>query len=180
MKKIISFVICICLFYVVNGVCARETSRDGGYIIGYPEGTSQSGQPRDYNAREQDRKAAIALPQTTFSDEEISEVGHEKKDRMIADLKKKLALKDKHIHVLEERVARLSSKLEGLEADRFMMHPEKGERYKVKKGDNLWKIAARKDIYGDPYMWITIYNANMSKIKDPNMIFPGQLFEIPK
>jgi len=60
------------------------------------------------------------------------------------------------------------------------MRPVKAKRYKVRKGDNLWKIAARKEVYGDPYMWITIYNANMSKIEDPNMIFPGQLYEIPK
>ena len=54
---------------------------------------------------------------------------------------------------------------------------DKNQKYKVKKGDCLWKIA--KHFYGDGSKWRTIYNANKSKIKNPNLIYVGQVFVIP-
>ena len=50
--------------------------------------------------------------------------------------------------------------------------------HKVKKGECLWTIASYKEIYNDPFMWPLIYKANKDKIKDPDLIFPGQLFDI--
>ena len=50
--------------------------------------------------------------------------------------------------------------------------------HKVKKGECLWIIASYKEIYNDPFMWPLIYKANKEKIKDPDLIFPGQLFSI--
>ena len=52
--------------------------------------------------------------------------------------------------------------------------------YEVKKGDSLWKISAKKDIYADPYKWVEIYKANRDKIDDPDVIFPGQILKIPR
>ena len=49
--------------------------------------------------------------------------------------------------------------------------------YTVVKGDCLWKIAKR--FYGIGSRWTEIYNANKSKIKNPNLIYPGQVFVIP-
>lgn len=49
--------------------------------------------------------------------------------------------------------------------------------YTVIKGDCLWKIAKR--FYGVGSRWTEIYNANKSKIKNPNLIYPGQVFVIP-
>ena len=49
--------------------------------------------------------------------------------------------------------------------------------YTVVKGDCLWKIAKR--FYGVGSKWTEIYNANKSKIKNPNLIYPGQVFVIP-
>ena len=49
--------------------------------------------------------------------------------------------------------------------------------YTVVKGDCLWKIAKR--FYGVGSKWTEIYNANKSKIKNPNLIYPGQVFAIP-
>lgn len=49
--------------------------------------------------------------------------------------------------------------------------------YKVVKGDCLWKIA--KKFYGDGNRWREIYNANKNKIKNPNLIYPNQVFIIP-
>jgi len=52
--------------------------------------------------------------------------------------------------------------------------------YTVVRGDYLWKIAAKEDIYGDAYAWMRIYTANRDMISDPNLIYPKQVFSIPR
>jgi nucleoid-associated protein YgaU len=52
--------------------------------------------------------------------------------------------------------------------------------YEVQRGDYLWKIAKKGDVYGDPYAWIRIYDSNKDKIKNPDLIYPNQVFSIPK
>jgi nucleoid-associated protein YgaU len=51
--------------------------------------------------------------------------------------------------------------------------------YTVVRGDYLWKIAGREDIYGDSYAWMRIYTSNKDQIKDPNLIYVNQVFNIP-
>lgn len=51
------------------------------------------------------------------------------------------------------------------------------EYYEVQKGDSLSKIA--KDRYGDAGKWKLIYQANKQSIKNPDMIYPGQVIELP-
>lgn len=53
-----------------------------------------------------------------------------------------------------------------------------GQTYTVKSGDSLSKIA--KQIYGDANKWHRIYDANRDKIKNPDLIHPGQEFTIPE
>jgi nucleoid-associated protein YgaU len=52
--------------------------------------------------------------------------------------------------------------------------------YTVVRGDYLWKIAAKEDIYGDAYAWMRIYTSNRDLISDPNLIYPNQVFSIPR
>jgi nucleoid-associated protein YgaU len=49
--------------------------------------------------------------------------------------------------------------------------------YTIKSGESLSKIA--KDFYRNAGEWQKIYQANKDKIKDPNMIYPGQKIIIP-
>jgi nucleoid-associated protein YgaU len=49
--------------------------------------------------------------------------------------------------------------------------------YVVKSGDSLSKIA--KELLGDAGRWPEIFEANKDKIKDPNLIYPGQELDIP-
>jgi LysM repeat protein len=49
--------------------------------------------------------------------------------------------------------------------------------YTVVKGDTLWAIA--KKYYGNGAKYTKIYEANKDKIKNPNLIYPGQVFTIP-
>jgi hypothetical protein len=48
--------------------------------------------------------------------------------------------------------------------------------------DCLWNIAGRSWAYGDPNQWRLIYNANRSKLPEPNnpdLIHPGMVLDIP-
>ncbi|MBE9546754.1 MAG: LysM peptidoglycan-binding domain-containing protein [Proteobacteria bacterium] len=54
------------------------------------------------------------------------------------------------------------------------------DRHVVKKGECLWWIAEYKDIYNDPFQWPLIYDANKDQIRDPDLIYPGQVFKIPR
>lgn len=48
----------------------------------------------------------------------------------------------------------------------------------IVRGDNLWSIARAR--YGDGLRYTVIYEANKNQIRDPNLIYPGQTFVIPK
>ena len=52
--------------------------------------------------------------------------------------------------------------------------------YLVVTGDNLWSIAGQDSVYGNPYQWPLIYKANSGQIKDADLIYAGQTFDIPK
>ncbi len=49
--------------------------------------------------------------------------------------------------------------------------------YTVKSGDSLSKIA--KHLYGDADKWHAIYEANKDKIKNPDLIYPGEVLTLP-
>lgn len=55
--------------------------------------------------------------------------------------------------------------------------PSASQTYTVKSGDCLWNIA--KKYYGNGSKYTVIYEANKSKIKNPNLIYPGQVLTIP-
>lgn len=55
--------------------------------------------------------------------------------------------------------------------------PAAARSYTVKSGDSLSKIA--KQFYGNASEWNKIYKANTDKIKDPDVIHPGQQIIIP-
>lgn len=54
--------------------------------------------------------------------------------------------------------------------------PEK-QFYTVKKGDYLSKIA--KEVYGNAGKYNVIFEANRPMLKDPDLIYPGQVLVIP-
>lgn len=53
----------------------------------------------------------------------------------------------------------------------------KPRTHKVVRGDTLWAIA--KKFYGKGSQYPKIYNANKDKVKNPNLIYPGQVLTIP-
>ncbi|MBI5402709.1 MAG: LysM peptidoglycan-binding domain-containing protein [Ignavibacteriae bacterium] len=63
--------------------------------------------------------------------------------------------------------------------------------YTVQKGDYLFIIAARKEVYNNKHMWPIIWEANENgvisapgripkTIKNPHLVYPGQVLRIPK
>ena len=48
----------------------------------------------------------------------------------------------------------------------------------VERGDTLWEIATHEKVYADPFLWPLVFKANRSKIKNPDLIFPKQVFTL--
>lgn len=78
---------------------------------------------------------------------------------------------------MENKIAEMESKIAGLKAK---MPANIYDQYTVIKGDYLWKISKNDEIYGDPYQWIRIYCVNKDQIKDPDLIYPEQVFNIAR
>ncbi|MGI9402453.1 MAG: Ig-like domain-containing protein [Rhizobiaceae bacterium] len=47
----------------------------------------------------------------------------------------------------------------------------------IRRGDNLWRISRR--MLGRGIQYTVIYEANRDQIQDPDLIFPGQVFDVP-
>lgn len=50
-------------------------------------------------------------------------------------------------------------------------------RVVVQPGNSLWRIARR--VYGEGLRYTVIYQANQEQIRDPDLIYPGQVFTMP-
>jgi nucleoid-associated protein YgaU len=47
----------------------------------------------------------------------------------------------------------------------------------VSRGDSLWRIS--RLTYGAGTRYAVIYKANRDQVRDPNRIYPGQIFVLP-
>ena len=48
----------------------------------------------------------------------------------------------------------------------------------IRRGDSLWRISRR--VYGQGVRYSNIYLANQDQIRDPDRIWPGQVFRVPE
>jgi len=75
------------------------------------------------------------------------------------------------------KIISLASEIKGLYRER------KVKTYTVgtwaENRDCLWNIAGKVEIFGDPFMWPRIWQANTNLIKNPDIIYPGQQLVIP-
>ena len=91
-----------------------------------------------------------------------------------------MEMKESRIVALTEMTNKIAS-MEGKIAQlRAKMPRGLWDDYTVIRGDYLWRIARKPDVYGDPMQWIRIYSYNTDQIKDPDLIYPEQIFKIQK
>ncbi|MEG3661448.1 LysM peptidoglycan-binding domain-containing protein [Celeribacter halophilus] len=48
----------------------------------------------------------------------------------------------------------------------------------VQPGNTLWGIASER--YGDGLLYVRLFDANRAQIRDPDLIYPGQIFQLPE
>ena len=73
-------------------------------------------------------------------------------------------------HAAADRAARSGG------TERTVFIPEIGTA-KIARGDNLWQISRR--VYGRGIRYTVIFDANQSQIRNPDRIYPGQVFVVP-
>ena len=83
----------------------------------------------------------------------------------------------------KEKAILLAGNLKGVEkvSDENLVAPpavEPFDFYTIKKGDSLSKIA--KFYYGDAMKYPVLFEANREIIKNPDLIYPGQVLRVPK
>lgn len=76
-----------------------------------------------------------------------------------------------------DRIELLSARVQSLKAS---LPKPKHDLYSVVRGDCLWRIAGKNEIYGDPWKWLRIWSYNKTQIKDPDLIYPKQQFTVPR
>lgn len=85
------------------------------------------------------------------------------------------ALRGNKIAVLPEFYPRIIKDAKDIKA---LYREKKTRAYKVgvwsQTRDCLWNIAGKSEIYGDPFQWPKIWQANTNIIKNPDIIHPGQ------
>jgi nucleoid-associated protein YgaU len=141
-------------------------------------------------ATEQAAKDAIAAAKQANKDAKA--VGYEWRDtaKMIKKAEEALAAGDydKAIKLANQAKRQADSAIAQEQAERARIAGMFGDtapppvagsgQYAVVSGDNLWNISAKADVYNNPYQWPLIYKANSGKIKDADLIYPGQVFDI--
>lgn len=112
----------------------------------------------------------------------IADLGFEVRD-MFLDLQEDsvIVFGEVDSQEIKEKVILALGNVEGIATvdDRMtVVTPEPESKfYEVKSGDSLSKIA--KAMYGDAMKYPVIFEANKPMLKDPNLIYPGQMLRIP-
>lgn len=58
--------------------------------------------------------------------------------------------------------------------------PASVDSYVVKKGETLWSIAAKPEVFGNANQWRVLYEANRDVLKTPNRVREGMTLRIPR
>jgi Uncharacterized protein containing LysM domain len=80
----------------------------------------------------------------------------------------------------QQDFAEIDSRIDMLQENMYPYGEYYEDEYTVVKGDYLVNISGYEHIYNDPAKWGIIYRANRDQIKDPDLIYPNQVFKIPR
>ncbi len=125
---------------------------------------------KKYNSAKIMLEEVVKLSQTAVKKTEIRKKQEQEKIAAREKSRKEEMEKRNKIAEKEREAEKIARELAAKEA-------AKPQKYIVKKGDNLWKIAA--NIYGKAKFWKVIYEANKTKISDFDKIYAGQELLIP-
>ncbi|KPL07975.1 hypothetical protein AMJ86_02325 [bacterium SM23_57] len=89
------------------------------------------------------------------------------------------ALRENPCYMIPRMERRVDALARDLNAVKARVPGPRSEIYSVVNGDCLWRIAGKPRFYNDPYKWLRIWSANLDKISNPDLIYPGQNFTIP-
>lgn len=80
----------------------------------------------------------------------------------------------------KQKAVLMAGNVKGVEAvnDMLTVAEPKLRHYTIQSGDSLSKIAG--EVYGDVHKWNALFEANREVIKDPDLIYPGQIILIPE
>ncbi len=80
----------------------------------------------------------------------------------------------------KQKAVLMAGNVKGVEAvnDMLTVAEPKLNYYTIKSGDSLSKIAG--EVYGDVHKWNALFEANREVVKDPDLIYPGQIILIPE
>ncbi len=111
-----------------------------------------------------------------YSDDELADRRSE-----VEQLENELwALRGMKISLLPEfynRLAALGAKIKALYKEKKIRTYVVGTW--ARDRDCLWNIAGKPTIYNDPFLWPKIWLANDDQIRNPDLIYPGQILKIP-
>lgn len=144
----------------------------------YPKATELANKSKQYIAASKaihDAKAAVAAAEAAGSPWRDTEnlIGQAEKALSEGDTAKAIQLANEARRQAENALAQASA-----EKARMATAPAAAATgaadYTVVRGDSLWHISGKSSVYGNPYQWPLLYKANRSKIKDADLIYPGQ------
>ena len=58
--------------------------------------------------------------------------------------------------------------------------PERYDTYVVQKGESLWSIAKKPEVYGKATQWRRLFDANRDLLKSPDRLKAGMTLKIPR
>ena len=126
--------------------------------------------------------AEVAAKQAQQIKDHVAQYGLEIEDFEVAVEGEKVTVKGTvESQEVREKIVLAAGNVEGIsevEDDIVVKLPEpEAQFHTVVRGDTLGKIA--KTFYGNPMKYPVIFEANKPMLKDPNLIYPGQVLRIP-
>src|SRR5512139_3818866 len=154
----------------------------------YPKATELANKSKQYIAASKaihDAKAAAAAAEAAGSPWRDTEnlIGQAEKALSEGDTAKAIQLANEARRQAENALAQANAEKARLASEAAATASKSKTTggagdYTVVRGDNLWHISGKSDVYGNPYQWPLLYKANRSKIKDADLIYPGQKLSI--
>lgn len=155
--------------------CAGSAPRDTSDPYDVPAGEYLN--PQQYQELSQDE--AIEYCRQLAAEVDILNDNAAMADEMLPQLEAEIAELQAKIDGMGGANLELGSEVAALESKLEMLRT-RPTTYTVLPNDWLRKISGQTQIYGNEDEWRKLYNGNRDQITDPNLIYPGQVLNVPR